>query len=67
MKRLKSPKSMYDEMINSPARPSMGHTSEKMDVASKMFGGTPKKMATGGFVRSADGCVQRGKTKGRVV
>ena len=27
----------------------------------------PKKMAKGGYVRSADGCAQRGKTKGRFV
>ncbi len=27
----------------------------------------PKKMAKGGYVRSADGCAQRGKTKGRMV
>jgi len=26
-----------------------------------------KKMAKGGFVRAADGCAQRGKTKGRMV
>lgn len=27
----------------------------------------PKKMAQGGYVRKADGCAQRGKTKGRMV
>ena len=27
----------------------------------------PKPMAKGGYVRSADGCAQRGKTKGRMV
>ena len=27
----------------------------------------PKKMATGGYVRSADGIATRGKTKGRIV
>jgi hypothetical protein len=30
-------------------------------------GGRVKKMATGGFVRAADGIAQRGKTKGRMV
>jgi hypothetical protein len=29
-------------------------------------GGSVKKMATGGFVRAADGIAQRGKTKGKV-
>lgn len=27
----------------------------------------PKKMAKGGYVRAADGCAQRGKTKGRMI
>lgn len=30
-------------------------------------GGKVKKMRIGGYVRAADGCVQRGKTKGRIV
>ena len=30
-------------------------------------GGKVKKMKSGGYVRSADGCAQRGKTKGRFV
>lgn len=29
--------------------------------------GVPKKYAKGGYVKAADGCVQRGKTKGRVI
>ncbi len=27
----------------------------------------PKKMAGGGYVRAADGCAQRGKTRGKMV
>jgi hypothetical protein len=27
----------------------------------------PQKLAKGGFVRAADGCAQRGNTKGRMV
>ena len=27
----------------------------------------PKKMAGGGYVRAADGCVTKGKTKGRII
>lgn len=27
----------------------------------------PKKMASGGYVRAADGCAVKGKTKGRMV
>ena len=30
-------------------------------------GGKVKKMKSGGYVRSADGCAQRGKTKGKFV
>ena len=30
-------------------------------------GGKVKKMAKGGFVKAADGCAQRGKTRGRFV
>ena len=30
-------------------------------------GGKVKKMATGGYVRAADGCAQRGKTVGKFV
>ena len=28
---------------------------------------TPEKKRAGGYVKAADGCVQRGKTKGRIV
>ena len=63
---MKSSKTMYDEMTNAPSRPSLRHTTEKMDMASKMFGGKPKKMAKGGVTR-ADGCATKGKTKGRMV
>jgi hypothetical protein len=27
----------------------------------------PKAMATGGYVKAADGCAQRGKTRGKMV
>jgi hypothetical protein len=27
----------------------------------------PKKMAKGGYVKAADGCAQRGKTRGKMV
>ena len=33
----------------------------------KKKGGCVKKMAKGGYVRSADGCAQRGKTRGKMV
>ena len=65
---MKSAKQMYDAMATEPAKPSLGHTSKKMEVADKMFEGTkPKKMAAGGYVKAADGCAQRGKTRGRMV
>jgi hypothetical protein len=30
-------------------------------------GGAVKAFAKGGFVRAADGCAQRGKTRGKIV
>lgn len=64
---MKSAKQMYDTMTNAPRRPSRGHVTEKMDMASKMFGGESKKMAKGGCACRGDGIAQRGKTRGRMV
>jgi hypothetical protein len=65
---MKSAKQLYDAMLTEPAKPSLGTTSKKMELADKMFEGTkPKKMAAGGYVKAADGCAQRGKTRGRMV
>lgn len=63
--RMKSVKRMYEDLTTAPTRPSLGHTTKSMDVASKMFA-TPKKMAKGGCCRG-DGIAQRGRTKGRMV
>jgi hypothetical protein len=64
---MKSAKQMYDAMATEPAKPSLGHTSKKMEVADKMFEGSKlKKMAKGGVTR-ADGCITKGHTKGRMV
>jgi hypothetical protein len=62
--RMRSPKKIYEDMLNEPARPSTGHTSKAMDMADKMF--EPEKKAKGGVTR-ADGCVTKGHTKGRIV
>lgn len=69
MATMKTNKQMYDALTTEPAKPSMAATSKKMDMASTMFeGAKPKKMAAGGSASSrADGCAQRGKTKGRMV
>lgn len=66
---MKSVRRMYEDMMTEPAKPSLGHTSKKMDMADKMFdyASKPKKMASGGYVKAADGCAKRGKTKGRFV
>ena len=66
---MKSVKKMYEGMMTEPTKPSLGHTSKKMEMADKMFdySSKPKKMASGGYVKAADGCAQRGKTKGRFV
>ena len=63
--RMKTVKQMYEDMANEPTRPSVGHTTKAMNMADKMF--APVKKAKGGYVKAADGCVQRGKTKGRMV
>ena len=62
---MKSAKKMYEDMTNAPARPSMAHTTKAMDMADKMF--EPVKKAKGGYVKAADGCAQRGKTRGKLV
>lgn len=36
-------------------------------AAPKPAPAAPKKLAGGGYVRAADGCVQRGKTRGTMV
>lgn len=41
---------------------SLGSPDKKMKK-----GGCVKKMAKGGYVKAADGCAQRGKTKGKIV
>ena len=66
---MKPAKKIYEDMLNEPTRPSTGHTSKAMDMADKMFdySSKPKKMAAGGYVKAADGCAKRGKTKGRFV
>lgn len=63
--RMKSLKRMYEDMLTEPTRPGMGHTTKAQDLADKMF--EVEKKASGGYVKAADGCVQRGKTKGRMV
>ncbi len=69
--RMETPKKLYEKMLNEPTKPSAGHTSKKMEMADAMeVGAKPvklSKMAAGGYVRAADGCAQRGKTKGRMV
>ena len=62
--RMKTIKQMYEDMATEPTRPSAGHTTKAMNMADKMF--APVKKAKGGVTR-ADGCAQRGKTKGRMV
>ncbi len=67
MATMKSAKKMYEDMLTEPAKPSMAATTKPIDMASKMFSAEPKKMAAGGYVNAADGCAQRGKTRGRMV
>ena len=62
---MKSAKKMYEGMTNAPSRPGLGHTTKAMEMADKMF--APAKKAKGGYVKAADGCAARGKTRGRLV
>jgi hypothetical protein len=62
--RMRSAKKIYEDMLNAPTRPSTGHTSKPMDMADKMF--EPVKKAKGGVTR-ADGCITKGRTKGKMV
>ena len=63
--RMKSVKKMYEDMTNAPTRPSVGHTTKAMEMADKMF--ATEKKAKGGYVKAADGCASRGKTRGRIL
>ncbi len=67
MATMKSAKKMYEDMLTEPAKPSLSHTTKSMDMASKMFSAEPKKMAAGGYVKAADGCITKGHTRGRMV
>ena len=68
MAEMKSVKKMYEDMTNAPARPSLATDTRSMNMADKMFEvPKAKKMASGGYVKAADGCAQRGKTRGRMV
>lgn len=48
------------EKGNPPTDPDMGSVKGAKPVA-------PVKKAKGGYVRAADGCAQRGKTRGKIV
>ena len=58
----------YDKATFRPPKPPApaSAASSPDKVMTKAKGGCTK-MAKGGFVRAADGCAQRGKTKGRMV
>jgi hypothetical protein len=42
-------------------------TPEEEEAAGMKKGGKVKKYAKGGYVKAADGCAQRGKTRGKVI
>jgi hypothetical protein len=57
------PKSKEDVyVVNEPIAPDAASAPKPKPKAPP-----PQKYAKGGFVRAADGCAQRGKTKGRIV
>lgn len=51
----------------SQAREDKRKEKEMKDKEPKPVAKPIKKMAKGGYVRSADGCAQRGKTRGKIV
>ena len=55
---------MVDKTLGESKGAKKGDFNEEPDTAPKK---EAKKMAGGGYVRSADGCVKRGKTRGRMV
>lgn len=57
-----------DEQEEERQRMAEAAAAEKAEQATGMKkGGKVKKMAAGGYKKAADGCVKRGKTKGRFV
>ena len=65
-------KESYSEELKEAKALKSGKISEKQFVRGEKSeghcgGGKIKKMAGGGYVRAADGCAIKGKTKGRMV
>jgi hypothetical protein len=58
---------MVDKTFGESKGGKKGDFNEEPDTAPKTTKKEPQKMAGGGYVRSADGCAQRGKTRGRIV
>ena len=54
---------MHEEQLHGGKKADLS----KLKDGGMCCGGKAKKMATGGYVRAADGCAQRGKTKGEMV
>jgi hypothetical protein len=55
-----------DEQEEERQRMAEAAAAEKAEKGMKK-GGKVKKMAAGGYKKAADGCAQRGKTKGRMI
>ena len=50
-----------------PRKPKEEPKEEKKEEKKEEATPEPEKKRSGGYVKSADGCAQRGKTKGRMV
>ena len=57
---------MVDKVLGESKGAKKGDFNEEPDTAPKAKK-EPVKMAGGGYVRSADGCAKRGKTRGRMI
>ena len=54
---------MHEEQLHGGKKSNLA----KLKKGGMCSGGKAKKMAGGGYVRAADGCATKGKTKGKMV
>ena len=63
-KRRAKATAMYNKLSTIPPSPKASASAPKPAASAAS---SPKKMAKGGYVRAADGCAQRGKTRGKMM
>jgi len=63
----KKPPEYYDEMDRRDAAKAKAAYDKASPIGKSIPPAPEKKYAKGGFVRAADGCAQRGKTRGKMI